>query len=142
MNYFQQQLDADQSANELRKLINGIYAWMEDNHYLSPHIVERFDQIHSIFEDPHRNILFLAEFSRGKSELGQYHHLRAFGRGCSLSPVLTRAYNPLHHGVTVRRVPIALYPITPHSGRRQCAEPNAIYAGRTPGVAAVHFFRG
>ena len=69
MSYFEEQLNADQGANKLRQLTDSIYVWMEDNHYLSPQIAERFDHIRSTIDDPHRNILFIAEFSRGKSEL-------------------------------------------------------------------------
>ncbi|MGB5708993.1 MAG: dynamin family protein [Arenicellales bacterium] len=69
MSYFEEQLNADQSLRELRQLIESIYGWMEKNRFHSHRTVERFEHVRTSLDDKHRNVLFLAEFSRGKSEL-------------------------------------------------------------------------
>jgi len=69
VNYFEEQLNADQSLAELGQLIDSIYGWMEKNGYHSQRTTERFEQVKASLSDHRRNVLFLAEFSRGKTEL-------------------------------------------------------------------------
>lgn len=69
MNYFEEQLIADQSVRELQQLIDSIYGWMDKSRYHSQRTVERFEHVRNGLDDHHRNVLFLAEFSRGKTEL-------------------------------------------------------------------------
>ena len=69
MSYFEEQLNSDQSINELRQLIDGIYVWMDRNHYHNEQTLDRFDLVRARLDDQSKNVLFLAEFSRGKSEL-------------------------------------------------------------------------
>lgn len=69
MSYFEEQLNADQSLRELRQLIESIFGWMEKNRFQSQRTAERFEHVRTSLDDKHRNVLFLAEFSRGKSEL-------------------------------------------------------------------------
>ncbi len=69
MSYFEDQLNADQSLHELQQLVDSIYGWMEKHRYHNEQTIERFEQVRTALEDQHRNVLFLAESSRGKSEL-------------------------------------------------------------------------
>ena len=69
MSYFEEQLNADQSLQELQQLIDSIHGWMDKNRYHSRRTLERFEFIRHTLEDQRRNVLFLAEFSRGKTEL-------------------------------------------------------------------------
>jgi len=69
VNYFEEQLNADQSLSELGQLIDSIYGWMDKNGYHSQRTIERFEQVKASLKDHRRNVLFLAEFSRGKTEL-------------------------------------------------------------------------
>lgn len=69
MNYFEEQLNADHSVRDLQQLIDSIYGWMEKNRYHSQRTIDRFQQVRESLQDHHRNVLFLAEFSRGKTEL-------------------------------------------------------------------------
>lgn len=69
MSYFEEQLNADQSLRELRQLVDSVYGWMEKNRFHSKRTVERFEHVRHCLDDEHRNVMFLAEFSRGKTEL-------------------------------------------------------------------------
>jgi hypothetical protein len=69
MSYFEDQLNADRSLNELQQLIESIYGWMDKSRYHNEHTRERFNHVRKTLADQHRNVLFLAETSRGKSEL-------------------------------------------------------------------------
>ncbi len=69
MSYFEDQLNADRSLNELQQLIESIYGWMDKSRYHNEQTRERFSHVRKILADQHRNVLFLAETSRGKSEL-------------------------------------------------------------------------
>lgn len=69
MSYFEDQLNADQGLQELRQLLESIYGWMDKNKYHSDRTRERFTHVQRSVNDKHRNVLFLAEFSRGKTEL-------------------------------------------------------------------------
>jgi hypothetical protein len=69
MNYFEEQLNADQSMQELQQLIDSIDGWMDKNRYHTDRTQDRFAHVRTFLDDQHRNVLFLAEFSRGKTEL-------------------------------------------------------------------------
>ena len=101
MSYFEDQLNADQSLRELQQLIESIHGWMDKNRYHSRRTIERFDYIRSTLEDHRRNILFLAEFSRGKTELINATILVIRALVYSLFPW---SYYPLHHNPGIRSV--------------------------------------
>ncbi len=69
MNYFEEQLNADQSLQELQQLLDSIDGWMDKNRYHTERTRDRLNHVRSFLDDSHRNVLFLAEFSRGKTEL-------------------------------------------------------------------------
>lgn len=69
MNYFEEQLNADQSLQELQNLIDSIDGWMDRHKYHTQRTRERIAHVRTFLDDRHRNVLFLAEFSRGKTEL-------------------------------------------------------------------------
>ena len=69
MSYFEEQLNSDEVTIELQQLIESISGWLEANGFYNKQVKERFEQIHNMLTEKERNVLFLAEFSRGKSEL-------------------------------------------------------------------------
>ena len=69
MSYFEEQLNADEAATELRELLASIRGWMDANGFHNPQSRKRFKEVQLQLENKQRNILFLAEFSRGKTEL-------------------------------------------------------------------------
>ena len=69
MSYFQEQLNNDEVTVELQQLIASISSWLEANGFYNKPVKERFDLIQDMLSEKERNVLFLAEFSRGKSEL-------------------------------------------------------------------------
>ena len=69
MSYFEEQLNSDEASQELSQLVASISGWLEINGFYNPQVKERFDRIESLLSQKERNVLFLAEFSRGKSEL-------------------------------------------------------------------------
>ena len=69
MNYFEEQLNADQSMQELHHLIDSIDGWMDKNRYHTERTRDRIAHVRTYLDDQHRNVIFLAEFSRGKTEL-------------------------------------------------------------------------
>ena len=69
MNYFEDQLNADESVHELRQIVESIYGWMENHDFHSEQTRQRFARVKARLDNKQRKVLFLAEFSRGKSEL-------------------------------------------------------------------------
>ena len=67
--YFEDQLHTDESVVELQQLMDSIARWLEINGFMNEQIRDRFERMDELLENNHRNLLFLAEFSRGKSEL-------------------------------------------------------------------------
>jgi len=67
--YFEEQLNSDEVTVELQQLIASISGWLEANGFYNKQIQERFELIQDMLSEKQRNVLFLAEFSRGKSEL-------------------------------------------------------------------------
>ena len=69
MGYFEEQLNSDETTIELQQIIASISGWLEINGFFNDQIRERFERIEGLLSDSSRKVLFLAEFSRGKSEL-------------------------------------------------------------------------
>ena len=69
MSYFEEQLNSDEVSRELKQLIDSICRWLDINGFLNKQVEERFHRVEDVLEEKDRNVLFLAEFSRGKSEL-------------------------------------------------------------------------
>ena len=69
MSYFEQQLNSDEATLELRQLIASIAGWLETSGFQTQQFSQRFENIDQLLEDKRRKVLFLAEFSRGKTEL-------------------------------------------------------------------------
>ena len=67
--YFEDQLNTDESVVELQQLMDSIARWLEINGFMNDQIHERFERMDEMLGNNYRNLLFLAEFSRGKSEL-------------------------------------------------------------------------
>ena len=69
MGYFEEQLNSDDTTRELQQLISSISGWLDSNGFMNQQIRDRFANIDGLLEEKGRNVLFLAEFSRGKTEL-------------------------------------------------------------------------
>lgn len=69
VSYFEEQLNSDETTIELQQLVASISGWLEINGFYNKQIQERFERISTMLSEKQRNVLFLAEFSRGKSEL-------------------------------------------------------------------------
>jgi hypothetical protein len=69
VSYFEHQLDSDETTRELQQLLASIKVWLESNGFQNKPFRQRFEKIEGLLDEKQRNVLFLAEFSRGKSEL-------------------------------------------------------------------------
>ena len=69
MSYFEEQLNGDEVTRELQQLIESISRWLDVNGFSNKQVAERFQRVEDVLGEKGRNVLFLAEFSRGKSEL-------------------------------------------------------------------------
>ncbi|MEM7193656.1 MAG: dynamin family protein [Pseudomonadota bacterium] len=69
MSYLQDQLAADERIHELKQVVDSIYGWMENHEFHSEQTRQRFARVRQRLDNKQRRILFLAEYSRGKSEL-------------------------------------------------------------------------
>lgn len=67
--YFEEQLNSDETTVELQQIIESISGWLEINGFYNDQIRDRFENAQVQLSDTSRKVLFLAEFSRGKSEL-------------------------------------------------------------------------
>ncbi len=69
MSFFEEQLNSDESTREWQQLVGSIRVWLESNGFQNKQFSRRFEKIESLLNEKQRYVLFLAEFSRGKTEL-------------------------------------------------------------------------
>ncbi len=69
LSYFEEQLNCDDATKELQQLIASISGWLSSNGFHNNKVQERFESIETMLGEKQRHVLFLAEFSRGKTEL-------------------------------------------------------------------------
>lgn len=141
MSYFEEQLNCDETVIELRQLLSSISGWLENNEFHNEQTRQRYSDIEDLLLNKKRHVLFLAEFSRGKSEL---INSTIFGS-------LGRRYLPSTPGRTTRCTTVLQYDadelpsirllptLGPPETQRQpvsMLQQNATYWERTPFAAS------